>query len=718
MNEIVLLSQDTIDKIAAGEVVERPASVVKELVENAVDAGANAVTVEIRDGGTSLVRITDNGCGIPKEQVRIAYIQHATSKIRKVEDLLTSDTLGFRGEALSSIAAVSQVEMITKTAGSLTGVRYVIEGGVEKSLEEIGAPEGTTFLVHNLFYNTPARKKFLKSASSEAGYVSDLLERMALSHPNISFKFISNRDTKLHTSGNCNLKDIIYSIYGRDIAANLVTAEADYGNIRIRGFIGKPVISRGNRNYENYFVNGRYVKSTIIARAIEDAYKAFMMSHRYPFTVLQIEVNTEEVDVNVHPQKLEVRFANQQEIYEKVLQTVKEALLGKELIPEFTIDGPKKAAEEKRPDGRPSGSMSTGRTGSYPEPFEKIRSQLIAEANSPYEIKYPQRDRRSGLMKPVTGSIVSAGDNASQSKPPMSEKIPVPEKALMPEKAPVSENTSMPEKAPVSENTSMPEKTPVSENTLMPEKAPVSENAPIPEKAPMPENNVQAQALARDIACRKKEEADRRDVQMELFSDKLLTEESRARHKLIGQVFDTYWIVEFEEKMYIIDQHAAHEKVMYERFMKQYREKRQTSQMITPPVIVTLSLQEETLLKRHLPEFRAVGFEIEPFGGREYAISAVPDNLYGLASRELFLEILDGLSDVSGQASDQIVLEKIASMSCKAAVKGNSHLSTAEADALISELLTLENPYNCPHGRPTIITMTKYEMEKKFKRVL
>ena len=717
MNEIVLLSQDTIDKIAAGEVVERPASVVKELVENAVDAGANAVTVEIRDGGTSLVRITDNGCGIPKEQVRIAYMQHATSKIRKVEDLLTSDTLGFRGEALSSIAAVSQVEMITKTAGSLTGVRYVIEGGVEKSLEEIGAPEGTTFLVHNLFYNTPARKKFLKSASSEAGYVSDLLERMALSHPNISFKFISNRDTKLHTSGNCNLKDIIYSIYGRDIAANLVTAEADYGNIRIRGFIGKPVISRGNRNYENYFVNGRYVKSTIIARAIEDAYKAFMMSHRYPFTVLQIEVNTEEVDVNVHPQKLEVRFANQQEIYEKVLQTVKEALLGKELIPEFTIDGPKKAVEEKRPDGRPSGSMNTGRTGSvsqgstaanvpdtdkkarYPEPFEKIRSQLIAEANSPYEIKYPQRDRRSGLMKPVTGSIVSAGDDTSQ-------KIPVPEEAPMPEKALV------PEKAP------MPEKAPVSEKAPMPEKAPMLEKVPVPEKLSMPENNVQAQALARDIAHRKKEEADRRDVQMELFSDKLLTEESRARHKLIGQVFDTYWIVEFEEKMYIIDQHAAHEKVMYERFMKQYREKRQTSQMITPPVIVTLSLQEETLLKRHLPEFRAVGFEIEPFGGREYAISAVPDNLYGLASRELFLEILDGLSDVSGQASNQIVLEKIASMSCKAAVKGNSHLSTAEADALISELLTLENPYNCPHGRPTIITMTKYEMEKKFKRVL
>ncbi len=756
MNEIVLLSQDTIDKIAAGEVVERPASVVKELVENAVDAGANAVTVEIRDGGTSLVRITDNGCGIPKEQVRIAYMQHATSKIRKVEDLLTSGTLGFRGEALSSIAAVSQVEMITKTAGSLTGVRYVIEGGTEKSLEEIGAPEGTTFLVHNLFYNTPARKKFLKSASSEAGYVSDLLERMALSHPNISFKFISNRDTKLHTSGNCNLKDIIYSIYGREIAANLVTAEADYGNIRIHGFIGKPVISRGNRNYENYFVNGRYVKSTIIARAIEDAYKAFMMSHRYPFTVLQIEIDTEEVDVNVHPQKLEVRFANQQEIYEKVLQTVKEALLGKELIPEFTIDGPKKPASEKRQESRqPDGNMSegqsdgarqntvadtgehgkrehaqdgsSGRSGTvsavgyngrdceqinrsgqsgvaggsldadnqkarYPEPFEKIRSQLIAEANSPYEIKYPQRDRRSGLMKPVTGSIVAgqtrdARHNDKQGQPDNTSNVIASQS-----RAGIVQGADTQAEHEIPSAVSLP--------------------AGVQPDTPM------AQALAEDIARQKEEQEDRKGIQMELFSNKLLTEASRAHHRLIGQVFDTYWIVEFEEKMYIIDQHAAHEKVMYERFMKQYREKRQTSQMITPPVIVTLSLQEETLLKRHLAEFRAVGFEIEPFGGREYAISAVPDNLYGLASRELFLEILDGLSDVSERASDQIVLEKIASMSCKAAVKGNSRLSTAEADALIGELLTLENPYNCPHGRPTIIAMTKYEMEKKFKRVL
>ena len=687
MNEIVLLSQDTIDKIAAGEVVERPASVVKELVENAVDAGANAVTVEIRDGGTSLVRITDNGCGIPKEQVRIAYMQHATSKIRKVEDLLTSDTLGFRGEALSSIAAVSQVEMITKTAGSLTGVRYVIEGGVEKSLEEIGAPEGTTFLVHNLFYNTPARKKFLKSASSEAGYVSDLLERMALSHPNISFKFISNRDTKLHTSGNCNLKDIIYSIYGRDIAANLVTAEADYGNIRIRGFIGKPVISRGNRNYENYFVNDRYVKSAIVARAIEDAYKAFMMSHRYPFTVLKLQIDTEEVDVNVHPQKMEVRFSNQQDVYEKVCQAVKEALLGKELIPEFTIERPAGQAQKKNdtaasghPEGAETGKKhidvvinsgaSPDRPAStaprYPEPFEKIRSQLIAEANSSYQVKYPQRDRRVS-MKPVTGSILPSGETKIRKA-----------------------GDSAGEAAGQSPDEAF--------------------SHPLP--------SFVSDALKEDAARTREEELEKKAVQMELFGEKLLSESSRPRHRLVGQVFDTYWIVEFDDKMYLIDQHAAHEKVMYERFMKQYHDKKQTSQMITPPVIVTLNLQEEELLKRHMTAFTDVGFEISPFGGREYAVSAVPGNLYSLASRDLFLEILDGLSSISEQASDQIVCEKIASMSCKAAVKGGSRLSTAEANALIDELLQLENPYNCPHGRPTIVTMTKYELEKKFKRVL
>ena len=669
MNEITLLSQETIDKIAAGEVVERPASIVKELVENAIDAGANAVTVEIRDGGVSLVRITDNGSGIPKEQVRTAFLRHATSKIRTVDDLQTAGTLGFRGEALSSIAAVCQVEMITKTAGGITGVRYVIEGGAEKAFEEIGAPEGTTFLVRNLFYNTPARRKFLKTAATEAGYVSDLMERLALSHPGISFKFINNGDTKLHTSGNYNLRDIIYGIYGRDITSNVVRIDAGEGSgLHIAGFIGKPVISRGNRNFENYFVNGRYVKSAIVARAIEDAYKPFIMNHRFPFTVLMLQIDSSQVDVNVHPTKMEVRFADQSGIYEQVLQTVKDGLLGKELIPEITIDEPKMVKQQPRTQsgtgqtgthvqtvqsgtgqagthaqkaqsgtgqagthaqtvqngtGQADAYTQTGQTGKhfrYPEPFEKVRSQLIAEADSPYEAKYPQR-QRTGTIRPVTGNIVH---NEMQEKP----------------------------------------------------------------------------------------------VQMQLFDDRLLSAEGMKRHRLIGQLFETYWLIEYEEKLYIIDQHAAHEKVLYERFMEKLKKKELTSQMITPPIIVTLSMQEETALKQNLDHFAAVGFVVEHFGDRDYSISAVPDNLYGITDRTLFTEMLDGLTDVSEKSSAQAIQEKIASMSCKAAVKGNHRMTAQEADALIAELLTLENPYNCPHGRPTIVAMTKQELEKKFKRIV
>ncbi len=690
MNEITLLSQETIDKIAAGEVVERPASIVKELVENAIDAGANAVTVEIKDGGISLVRITDNGSGIPKEQVRTAFLHHATSKIRTVDDLLTTGTLGFRGEALSSIAAVCQVEMITKTAGGITGVRYVIEGGAEKTFEEIGAPEGTTFLVRNLFYNTPARRKFLKTAPTEAGYVSDLMERLALSHPGISFKFINNGDTKLHTSGNCNLRDIIYGIYGRDITSNVVKIDAGEGSgLHITGFIGKPVISRGNRNFENYFVNGRYVKSAIVARAIEDAYKPFIMNHRFPFTVLMLQIDSAQVDVNVHPTKMEVRFADQSGIYEQVLQAVKDGLLGKELIPEIMIDEPKTARQQKtQSDAGQAGAHAqtvqggtrqvgvyaqTGQSGKpedmrantgsgkrqiynandsqtrreekrfrYPEPFEKMRSQLIAEADSPYEAKYPQR-QRTGTIRPVTGNIVHSEIQAKT------------------------------------------------------------------DSGQEPQAQIEAKTQAEPTG---------ESVQMQLFDDRLLSAEGMKKHRLIGQLFETYWLIEYEEKLYIIDQHAAHEKVLYERFMEKFKKKEQTSQMITPPIIVTLSMQEETVLKQNLDHFAAVGFAIEHFGDRDYSISAVPGNLYGIADRTLFTEMLDGLTDVSEKSSAQAIQEKIASMSCKAAVKGNHKMTAQEADALIAELLTLENPYNCPHGRPTIVAMTKQELEKKFKRIV
>lgn len=635
MKNIAVLDESTIDKIAAGEVIERPSSVVKELVENAIDAGATAVTAEIKDGGISLIRITDNGEGIAKDQISTAFLRHATSKITKVEDLLSVSSLGFRGEALSSIAAVCQVEVITKTAGTLLGTRYRIEGGQEILTEEIGAPDGTTFLVNNIFYNTPARKKFLKSAMTEAGYISELMERMALSHPEIAFKFINNRQTRLHTSGNHNLKDIIYGIYGRDIAANLLPVKAEGAFGRLEGFVGKPVISRGNRNFENYFVNGRYVKSKIITKAIEDAYKTFMMQHKYPFTALHFTIPGDLLDVNVHPTKLELRFSNQEEIYQIVYDTVRQALSSRELIPDVGVEREPKKAElpkYKKP-------------AQVPEPFQLPKAK-------------PQSSFTAHVIResaPSYGNLHTA--------------------------------TSDPAVVHASKQI---------------EKGEVSETAEKPEK-PF------EQEITREI---------QKAEQMELFDDKLLSQQNVKQHTVIGQVFDTYWIVQFQDKMYLIDQHAAHEKVLYEQTMKRLKDHTFTSQRISPPVILTLSLKEEEALKMHMDVFEKLGFEIEPFGGMEYALSAIPDNLFGITERSLFLEILDDLVDQSVRGTPQSVLEKVASMSCKAAVKGNHRMSTKEAHALIDELLTLDNPYNCPHGRPTIISMSKYELEKKFKRIV
>ena len=648
MKNIAVLDESTIDKIAAGEVIERPSSVVKELVENAIDAGATAVTAEIKDGGISLIRITDNGEGIAKDQISTAFLRHATSKITKVEDLLSVSSLGFRGEALSSIAAVCQVEVITKTAGTLLGTRYRIEGGQEILTEEIGAPDGTTFLVNNIFYNTPARKKFLKSAMTEAGYISELMERMALSHPEIAFKFINNRQTRLHTSGNHNLKDIIYGIYGRDIAANLLPVKAEGAFGRLEGFVGKPVISRGNRNFENYFVNGRYVKSKIITKAIEDAYKTFMMQHKYPFTALHFTIPGDLLDVNVHPTKLELRFSNQEEIYQIVYDTVRQALSSRELIPDVGVDREPKKAElpkYKKP-------------AQVPEPFQIPKAK-------------PQSSFTAHVIRESASSYTVL---------PKAEKAPRPLPQMF-----QKQNTE-----------------PASKSVPETEKGEVSETATKPEK-PF------EQEITREI---------QKAEQMELFDDKLLSQQNVKQHTVIGQVFDTYWIVQFQDKMYLIDQHAAHEKVLYEQTMKRLKDHTFTSQRICPPVILTLSLKEEEALKMHMDVFEKLGFEIEPFGGMEYALSAIPDNLFGITERSLFLEILDDLVDQSVRGTPQSVLEKVASMSCKAAVKGNHRMSTKEAHALIDELLTLDNPYNCPHGRPTIISMSKYELEKKFKRIV
>ena len=651
MPQIQVLDQNTINKIAAGEVIERPASVVKELLENAIDAKATAITVEIREGGIAFIRVTDNGCGIPKEEIPLAFLRHSTSKIRMVEDLFTVSSLGFRGEALSSIAAVAQVEVITKTSDRLTGSRYQIEGGEERGLEEIGAPDGTTFIARNLFYNTPVRRKFLKTAMTEGAHVADLVEKIALSHPDISIRFIQNNQNKLHTSGNHNLKDIIYTIYGREITANLLPVHYQSETISISGFIGKPVIARSNRNFENYFINGRYIRSGIICKAIEEAYKPFMMQHKYPFTMLHLTIEPEFLDVNVHPTKMELRFSDNEMVYRIVRDTIYNALMHKELIPEVSLDE-KRRKEEEREVRR----LTQEKRIPIPEPFEKVRRAQMEP------------------VKPVVAAKPAAPATIPKQETPAPAPIPKQE-VPVPKAAQVVRETLTPYQA---------------KKELEPEK---TVSVPQEEKTPQIE-------------------------QMELFSEKLLEPAARSRHKLIGQLFDTYWLVEFNDQLYIIDQHAAHEKVLYEKTLASLKTREYTTQMVSPPIILTLQSNEELLLKKHMKYFTNIGFEIEPFGGKEYAVRGVPANLFSIAKQDLLMEMLDNLSDDNLVSDPQIILEKIASMSCKAAVKGNHQMSSMEADQLIDQLLGLENPYACPHGRPTIISMSKYELEKKFKRIV
>lgn len=648
MGVIQVLDQRTIDQIAAGEVIERPSSVVKELVENSIDAGATAVTVEIRDGGTSFLRVTDNGSGIEREQVPLAFLRHSTSKIRTAEDLFRISSLGFRGEALSSIASIAMVELITRSAEEEAGTRCVIEGGTQKKLEETAAPRGTTFLVRNLFYNTPARRKFLKSPVTEGGYISELMERLALSRPDISFQFINNGQTKLHTAGNHNLKDVIYQIYGRETAANLAEIRTEEGPVSISGFIGKPVVSRGNRAYENYFINGRYIRSSVIARGIEEGYRTFMMQHKYPFTALHFTIDGSLLDVNVHPTKMELRFSNQEELYRLVRETIRRGLSSQELIPEISLSG---VREEK-------------------------------EKNPPAESKKePPSESGAPLAEPPQKS---------------GEKPEPPEYGLDYFMAQMRRR--------VTEEFRQKEEKPE------PEKEPARENEPVREEAP-------SVLREKEGYGGKEERVEKEPEQLTLFEKKLLNPETKSDIRIIGQLFETYWLVQFEDRFYMIDQHAAHEKVLYERTVKELAQKEILSQIVSPPLIFTLTMQEAARLEEYRECFTKLGFEIEPFGGKEYALSAVPANLFGLAEKDLFLSLLAELEYVGGKDMD-MVLEKIASMSCKAAVKGNQRMSPEEAKALIEELLTLENPYNCPHGRPTIISMTKQEIEKKFKRIV
>lgn len=712
MRKIAVLDQNTIDKIAAGEVVERPASVVKELVENAVDAGATAVTVEIKEGGISFIRVTDNGNGIEKEQVPLAFLRHATSKIEKVEDLAQIASLGFRGEALSSISAVSQMEVITKTGDALTGVRYVIEGGQEKVLEEVGAPNGTTMLVRNLFYNTPARGKFLKTPMTEAGYVSAYMEQLALSHQDISFKYMVNGQTRLHTSGNSNLKDVIYGIYGRDITRELLEVHFESGGIAIDGFIGKPVVSRGNRNFENYYINGRYVKSKILMKAIEEAYKPYMMQHKYPFVCLQYTIDGNEIDVNVHPTKMEVRFQNQGAVYNATYDMITQKLAHRELIPDVTLE---KRTEKKQKEQRdkvsapePFEERYRQRAGQQPSQIREGSAYAVQPAQSPAPKQEAERKAPWESKPFASPDAVSQHGQTVQPFPAEQQTQPLqvgqPILPAQPEQALQSFQQTQAMQPSQSEQ-SIPSAQPeLLVQTAQPGTEASADHS-VCSQASL-ENTVPSDSIAGKAE------------QLELFDGRLLSKEARSRHRIIGQLFDTYWLVEYDGKFYIIDQHAAHEKVLYERFMKEFENRQVLSQMIAPPEVISLNLQEDLLLKTHLEVFERFGFEISEFGGREYTIHAVPANVYGISIQELFVEILDSLENENARRPLDLITSRIATAACKAAVKGNNALSEKEADKLIDELLGLEDPYHCPHGRPTIVSMTKYELEKKFKRIV
>lgn len=627
---IHILDAQTIDQIAAGEVVERPSSVVKELVENSMDAGADAITVEIREGGIELIRVTDNGCGIMKEDLPNAFLRHATSKIRSAEDLGSVLSMGFRGEALGSIAAVAKVELISKHEDALIGNRYVIEGGAEKELEEVGAPDGTTIVVRSLFYNTPARRRFLKTPATEGGYVADLMEHLAMSRPDISYTFIQNRQVKFSTSGNGDLKEVIYRIYGKDTAREIIPIINEQNGMTIEGYLGTPVNTRANRNFENYFINRRYIKSNLIAKGIEEGYKAYMMQHRFPFCVLHITMDTQEVDVNVHPSKMDVRFHDQKQFMDFIIQAVSKTLSAQEMIADCALAPEKEETKVLR---------------EAPEPFEQKRRESEEAKNQPdgidrkWQTDFSLPPRQNSMLQKIL-----------EPKPPVKTLRPAPK------------------------------------NNILKERDHIFVERP---------------------------------VQMELFDQqRVLSESSRKRYKIIGQVFETYWLFELEDNLYFMDQHAAHEKVNYERLMKQLQENHVYRQQLDPPIVVTVTGAERQTLMEAMEYFGELGFEIEEFGGNEYAIRTIPLELYQNNPKDMFLETLSELAETGLTGTPEIIRQRIATMACKASVKGNMKVSLAEMDALLDELLTLENPYHCPHGRPTIFSMSRYDIEKKFKRIV
>lgn len=704
---INVLDQITIDKIAAGEVIERPSSVVKELVENSIDSGATAITIEIKDGGMSFIRITDNGSGINRDEVRTAFLRHATSKLIKVEDLLELSSLGFRGEALSSIASVGQVELITKEKDSVCGIRYQIHGGKEVSYEEIGCPDGTTIIVRNLFYNTPARKKFMKSPTTEMSYIYDLICRISMSHPEISFKFTANNTNKLFTSGNGKLKDIIYHIYGRDITSNLIDVNRKFNTLEISGYIAKPAVSRGNRSFEDYYVNNRYVKNPVITKAIEDAFRTFVMIHKFPFTVLNFKIDPAQIDVNIHPAKREMKFMNESDIYNYTYDTIREALLHRELIPEVT-PGKQKPAE----------TLNHRNTGAAPEPFEKrrreqigIRPAAVKEPERPYNVKpiiKPENNPYARILNRVPDQPQQIPNN------PVSQQAQTQQATQPSQSQPVNESTPATSALSADQENITDKDNSVNVSRITSEIA-VTNTQAGEGTATQTKTTTPAEVAAPQPQVPEKE---KKYSQLDMFGTKMLSEEARPKHRLIGQVFKTFWLIEYDKKLFIMDQHAAHEKVKFEELMNNYRNKKAIPQYLMPPAIVTLTADEITFLNDNMEFFENLGYTIESFGGREYKLSSVPANLFGIDGRELFLEFIGELSENNKNSTITAFIAKLSTMACKAAIKGNTEISFKEADVLIDQLLKLENPYTCPHGRPTLISMTEAELEKKFKRIV
>lgn len=716
---IKVLDQNTINKIAAGEVIEKPSSVIKELVENSIDSGATAVTVEVKGGGLSFLRVTDNGAGIKKDEVKLAFLRHATSKLVTVEDLLSISSLGFRGEALASIAAVAQVEMITKTADDVTGLRYQIHGGKEISSEEIGAPGGTTIIVRNLFYNTPARKKFMKTDATETSYIYDLMCRICMSHPEISFKFIANGTDKLFTSGNGKLRDIIYHIYGRDITSNLLEINAENDYMKISGYIARPCISRGNRSFEGYYVNHRYIKSAVLTKAIEDAFRTFVMIHKFPFTEINFQVRPDLLDVNVHPTKMELKFANSQDIYSFTYNAIRETLLFKELIPDVAPGKDPKPETFKQRD-----------VGKAPEAFENKRREAIVRAEERTVPQSQPEQHRPAEPQNQPEQLRSAETQTSPQQlcpiEPQTSSQPVHPVIEIIDETSSSNNKG----SDVIDNNKMEkpagnyiyaDRNNDLERDIVQNRNVVNESpaytAPAPARpsvtAATQDSTVSAASDAAYI-----EEAGKKYVQQDMFQEKFLTKEARAKHRLIGQLFKTYWLIEYDGKFFIMDQHAAHEKVKYEELMENYKNKKIYSQYLMPPAVVTLSAAEIEFLHENMEMFEALGYQIENFGGREFKLNAVPDNLFGLDGRELFIDFIADASSSAKKVTIDTFIHKLSTMACKAAIKGNTEISFKEADALIDQLLKLENPYTCPHGRPTVISMTEAEIEKKFKRIV